>query len=107
MATVTIYKVRCYQAYMADETGTSFELAPWRGDSQEYKGETLSKGDYVLPDGFVRIDDNSEADYQAKESLRAEFKDFNGNYWTLGGRDRPCLHECDLDGRYITLSPAK
>ena len=110
MATVTIYTVRCYQAYMADETGTSFALTPWRGDTQDYKGETLNKGVYVLPDGFIRIADDdsvSGADYKARESSHAKFVDANGDYWTLGGRERPCLTKCDLDGRQITLSPEK
>ena len=108
---VTIYKVRCYQAYMASETGSSFTLSPWRGDTVDYKGETISQAVYVLPDGFDLIPDDdsiSASDYEAREALHAYFVDADGGYWGLTGTDIPCVVQVDcLDGRVIALTIAE
>ena len=109
MSSVTIYKVRCYQAYMADETGTSYAMSPWRGDTDTHKGETLSQEEYLMPKGFTRIADGdaaSDQEYYARESLGAKFVDADGKFWALRGLDRPVLQLCELDGRFIALKKA-
>jgi hypothetical protein len=59
VATITLYLINTYKAYMMSEQGRGWSLVPDEGESTYYGREILEEAEFILPDGCRLDEDNT------------------------------------------------